>query len=34
MNFNFVQERDHTVVSTVSSLYIVQKAYQHLSEIS
>lgn len=34
INFNFVQEGDNTAVSTVSSLYIVQKVYQHLSEIS
>lgn len=34
MNFNFVQERNHTVVSTVSSFYSVQKAYQLLSVIS
>lgn len=34
MNFNFVQERNHTVVSTVSSFYIAQNAYQNLSQIS
>lgn len=34
MNFNFVQEKNDTVVSTVSSFYSVQKAYQLLSVIS